>query len=60
MKIAFTTLGSLGDLHPCIALGEDLQLRGHKVRIVTTELYRNKVEQAGLEFRPMRPDWETR
>lgn len=54
--IAFATLGSLGDLHPCLALGSELKLRGHRVRIITTEFYRKKVEQAGIEFCPMRPD----
>ncbi|HSY03005.1 MAG TPA: nucleotide disphospho-sugar-binding domain-containing protein [Acidobacteriaceae bacterium] len=54
--IAFATLGSLGDLHPCLALGMELRNRGHRVKIITTEFYRKKVEQAGIEFCPMRPD----
>jgi rhamnosyltransferase subunit B len=56
--IAFATLGSLGDLHPCLALATELKRRGHSLRIITTEFYRKKVEQAGIEFCPMRPDWD--
>jgi rhamnosyltransferase subunit B len=56
--VAFVTLGSLGDLHPCLALGEELKRRGYDVRIITTEFYRKKVERLGLDFRAMRPDWD--
>ena len=56
--IAFVTLGSLGDLNPCLALGQELSRRGHNVKIVTTEFYRPKVERLGLDFYPMRPNWD--
>lgn len=56
--IALVTLGSLGDLHPCLALGGELRRRGHRVRVVTTEYYRSRVEALGLDFRPIRPDWD--
>ncbi len=56
--IAFVTLGSLGDLHPCLALGAELKRRGQSVKIVTTEFYRSRVERLGLGFCPMRPDWD--
>ena len=51
-----TTFGSLGDLHPYIAVGIGLRDRGHTVTIATSEIYRPKVEGEGLEFRPVRPD----
>ncbi len=51
-----TTFGSFGDLHPYMALGLELQARGHQAIIGTSELYRAKVESAGLEFMPLRPD----
>lgn len=57
-KIAFVTLESLGDLHPCLALGMELRRRGYRISIITTEFYRKEVEQAGIEFHPMRPDWD--
>jgi rhamnosyltransferase subunit B len=53
----FATIGSLGDLHPCLALGLELLNRGYRVTIATTPYYRSKVESAGLSFRPLRPDW---
>lgn len=56
--VAFVTLGSLGDLHPCLALGAELKRRGYDVRIITTGFYRNRVERLGFDFRPMRPDWD--
>jgi rhamnosyltransferase subunit B len=51
-----TTLGSLGDLHPYIAVGLGLRERGHAVTIATSEVYRPKVEGEGLRFHPLRPD----
>ncbi len=56
-RILFATIGSLGDLHPCIALGQELQRRGHSVTIAATEFYRAKVESLGFSFRAMRPNW---
>lgn len=51
-----TTFGSLGDLHPYIAVGLGLLARGHAVTIGTSEIYRPKIEAEGLGFRPIRPD----
>ncbi|MCB1025099.1 MAG: glycosyltransferase family 1 protein, partial [Acidobacteria bacterium] len=51
-----TTIGSLGDLHPMMALAFELKKRGHLTTIVTTEFYRSKIEEAGLRFRPIRPN----
>ena len=45
-----TTFGSLGDLHPYIAVGLGLRERGHRVSIATSEGYRAKVEGEGLEL----------
>jgi rhamnosyltransferase subunit B len=55
-KILLTTLGSLGDLHPYIAVGLGLRARGHAVTIATSQFYRAKVEGEGLRFHPLRPD----
>jgi rhamnosyltransferase subunit B len=55
-KILLTTLGSLGDLHPYIAVGLGLRERGHHVTIATSEMYRGKVEGEGIGFHPVRPD----
>ncbi|MGD0620664.1 MAG: glycosyltransferase, partial [Bryobacteraceae bacterium] len=56
-RILFATIGSLGDLHPCLALGLELARRGHRVTIASTGFYRSKVEALGLGFVPLRPDW---
>ncbi len=53
----FATIGSLGDLHPCLGMALELQRRGHRVSIASTPFYRTKVEGLGLAFHPMRPDW---
>jgi len=55
-RIVLTTLGSLGDLHPYIAIGRGLQARDHDVVIATSPCYRQKIEALGLGYRPMRPD----
>lgn len=55
-RIVLTTLGSLGDLHPYIALALGLKARGHDPVIATSEGYRRKVEPLGIGFRPLRPD----
>src|SRR5579862_411353 len=54
-RILMTTTGSLGDLHPFIAIGLELHSRGHTVTIATSNYYRSKVEQTGLQFTPMGP-----
>jgi rhamnosyltransferase subunit B len=56
-RIVIATIGSLGDLHPCLTLALELMRRGHHVAIATTPYYRSKVEALGITFRPMRPDW---
>lgn len=55
-KIVLSTLGSLGDLHPKIAIGLELRKRGHNVVVNTWEGYREKLDTIGLAFHPMRPD----
>jgi len=58
-NFVLTTFGSLGDLHPYIAVAGGLRQRGHKVTIATSPGYRAKVEDEGLHFHPVRPDLET-
>ncbi len=55
-RILFTTIGSLGDLHPLIAIGLELQRRGHSVRFCTSEGYRDKLQSLGFGFDPLRPN----
>lgn len=55
-RIVLATFGSLGDLHPVIALGRELAGRGHEPVVATSEFYREAVESEGLSFHPVRPD----
>src|SRR5262245_50946559 len=55
-RIVLATWGSLGDLHPYIAVGRALRARGHAVTLATCAMYRAKVEGEGLAFAPYAPD----
>ncbi len=55
-RIVLTTIGSLGDLHPKIAIALELRQRGHEVAFATHKEYQSKVENLGFEFHRMRPD----
>lgn len=54
-QILLATWGSLGDLHPMLALGLGLREHGHNIIFATTENYRDTVESIGLSFRNLRP-----
>src|SRR6478752_3082007 len=60
-RIVLTTFGSLGDLHPYIAIALGLQARGHEAILATSDCYRKKIEALGIGFRSVRPDsdWVT-
>ncbi len=53
-RIVLTAVGSLGDLHPYLAIGQELARRGHQAVVATTPMFRERVAAAGLEFAPMR------
>ena len=55
-RIVLTTFGSLGDLHPYIAVALGLQARGHEAVIATTRHYRQRIEARGIGFHAVRPD----
>ena len=57
-KIAIATFGSLGDLHPKLAIALELKARGHDVTVAAMHLYREKIEGIGLRFHPMAPHLE--
>jgi|SRR5579884_623618 len=53
-RIVLTTFGSLGDLHPYIAVALGLQARGHETVIATSSYYRQKIEALGIGFLAVR------
>ncbi len=55
-RIVLSTFGSLGDVHPSIAMAHGLKARGHEPVIATSEIYRKKIEGEGIAFHPVRPD----
>ncbi|HEY6987612.1 MAG TPA: glycosyltransferase [Bryobacteraceae bacterium] len=55
-RIVLNPFGSLGDLHPYLAIAIELQRRGHTAVIATSEVYRSKVQAEGVGFAPVRPD----
>jgi UDP:flavonoid glycosyltransferase YjiC (YdhE family) len=54
-RFVLATAGSLGDLHPYIAVARALTDRGQRAVIATAEDHRPAVEAAGVEFAPIRP-----
>ncbi len=55
-RIVLTAMGSLGDVHPYLAIALELQARGHSAVVATSACYRTKVESLGLEFQTLSPD----
>jgi len=56
MRIAFASIGSLGDLHPLLAMAEEARSRGHDVAVAASIGYRELVTSLGYEFHRIRPD----
>lgn len=56
-RILIVTYGSLGDLHPALALARELQRRDHEVAFATGEFYRDKIAALGVPFVAVRPDF---
>jgi rhamnosyltransferase subunit B len=58
-RIVLATFGSLGDLHPYIAIALELKARGHEPTIATSSFYEEKIESLGIRFRSVRPELPT-
>lgn len=55
-KILIATFGSLGDLHPFVALAHALQRDGFTPVIATSAAYGDYIRAEGFAFAPIRPD----
>ncbi|KAI9368543.1 hypothetical protein BJX61DRAFT_212796 [Aspergillus egyptiacus] len=53
LNIVIQVVGSRGDVQPFIALGNELQKYGHRVRIATHDTFASFVRGSGLEFYPI-------
>lgn len=58
MRIAFASLGSLGDLHPLLALASASRERGHTAVVAASGTYREYATSLGFPFYRIRPDLE--
>ncbi|KEQ75718.1 sterol glucosyltransferase [Aureobasidium namibiae CBS 147.97] len=56
LNIVIQIVGSRGDVQPFIALGNELQKSGHRVRLATHDIFRDFVTKPGLEFYPIGGD----
>ena len=54
-RIVISTFGSFGDIHPYIAIALELKARGHHPVFATSEVYREKMDSAGIDLHPVRP-----
>jgi UDP:flavonoid glycosyltransferase YjiC (YdhE family) len=54
----FATFGSLGDLHPALAVAIELVRRGHRVTLASHPHYRARVEREGVAFVDLPPDFD--
>ncbi|HRJ72007.1 MAG TPA: glycosyltransferase [Terrimicrobiaceae bacterium] len=58
MRIVFASLGSLGDLHPLMALARAAEARGHETVMAASCGYRSYVNSLGFSFHAIRPALE--
>ncbi len=56
MKVTILTVGTYGDVAPCVALGSQLKKEGHEVVIATHEKMKSLCERFSLKFSQIRGD----
>ncbi|KPA38834.1 udp- transferase [Fusarium langsethiae] len=56
LNIVIQVVGSRGDVQPFVALGNELQRQGHRVRLATHDTFADFVLKSGLEFYPIGGD----
>lgn len=50
MRVVLATVGSHGDVHPFVGIGQTLASRGHEVTVHTSGMFESLVRSAGLGF----------
>ncbi|KAF2629175.1 glycosyltransferase family 1 protein [Macroventuria anomochaeta] len=53
MNIVIQVVGSRGDIQPFVALGQELQKYGHRVRLATLDVFVGFVKKSNLGFYPI-------
>src|SRR5688572_5739240 len=53
MRVCLVTFGSAGDVHPMLALGKALRMRGHPVTLLTNPAFADAASATGLDFEPV-------
>ncbi|KAL4973118.1 hypothetical protein BDW66DRAFT_162365 [Aspergillus desertorum] len=53
LNVVIQVVGSRGDVQPFIALGNELQKYGHRVRLAAHDVFATFVRDSGLEFYPI-------
>lgn len=56
LNVVLQVVGSRGDVQPFIALGNELQRFGHKVRLATHNVFEDFVRSSNLDFFPIGGD----
>jgi len=51
MHAILVPVGSAGDVYPFIALGRELQRRGHRITMITSGIFGDLARRAGFEFK---------
>jgi len=52
MHILISCVGSAGDVHPFVSIGQALRRRGHSVELLASPHFKARIEDAGLSFAP--------
>jgi rhamnosyltransferase subunit B len=52
LKAILIPVGSMGDVHPFIGIGQELKRRGHSVTLFTSGYFEESIRKAGLGFSP--------
>lgn len=52
MRFLFSSIGSSGDIHPYVGIGQALRQRGHEVAFISQPYFEPTITEAGLEFVP--------
>lgn len=60
LNVLLVAIGSHGDVHPFVAIGQAMRQRGHRVRMVANPYFSSLITAAGLDFTPVGTEAEHR